>query len=371
MSKTKLRIVSALTALALVGSTAGVASLVAPFASAATGGPTVTLTTSVGSSTSMTSVPVTATFSEDVTGFDASDITLGGSASGSVSGFASTSDSVYTFNVDLSTGGSVTVQVPEDMAMSVASSTGNQASNILGFDALGPAISNVMVSGIGSTTATVSWNTDQTGTGQVNFGTTNSYGSSVGTTGSASTTQSVTLTGLSPGTLYHFAVEASNGVASTTSSDQTFTTLSSATTSLAVTGIDAISTTATADNTYANGWKWIMHLTVPDTENAFRIKFSDWAQSSTTSFGTANNMRVFSSQSSNANSEGTAITETSTGYSDWLYLTGDTSTSTPGRQVDLTIEVKIPVGTANGSYTTNFTAQSFPSAATSTATSTP
>jgi hypothetical protein len=55
-------------------------------------------------------------------------------------------------------------------------------------------------------------------------------------------------------------------------------------------------------------------------------------------------------------------------YSDWFYLTGDADAGTPGRQVDLSVEVKIPFGTANGSYTSNFTAQTYPQTATSTAT---
>jgi hypothetical protein len=232
-----------------------------------------------------------------------------------------------------------------------------------------PVISNVTVSNLGSTTATISWNTNVAATGAVNFGTTTGLGTSVAASGTGSTTQSVTLNNLSEGTVYFFDVAANTGTsATTTSPTSSFVTLSTASsTPLAVTGIDAISTTATADNSYADGWKWVMHLTVPDNEDAFHIKFSDWAMSSTTSFPANGNIRVFSAQSSNANSEGTAITSTGNNYGDWLYLNGDAATSTPGRQINLTIEVKVPVGTANGSYTTTFTAQSFPRAATSTA----
>jgi len=233
---------------------------------------------------------------------------------------------------------------------------------------LAPAISGIAVSGISTSTATITWNTDLPATTQVVYGTTTSYGSSSAYDDTASTTHSVTLTSLAEGTLYHFAAKSGNVTATTTSSDQSFVTQSTASsTPLVVTGTDTVSSTATADNTYANGWKWVMHLTVPDNEDAFHIKFSDWVMNSSTSFATANNVRVYSAQSSNANSQGTAITETSNGYSGWLYLTGDASTTTPGRQIDLTIEVKIPVGTPSGSYTTTFTAQSFPSAATSTA----
>jgi len=462
MSKTNLRIVSVITSLALLAGAAAATSF-ALLASAETGGPTVALSSTSASTTNASSIPVTATFSEDVTGFDAGDVTLGGTASSSISGFASSSNSVFTFNVLPGSDGTITVQVPAGMASSSASSTGNQASNTLTFtsdmtvpvisdvsvattsttatitwttseaatdnasygtttsynasstievsastthsatltgldssttyhfqisatDAAGntattsdatfttaaallaPAISGIAVSGISTSSATITWNTDLPATTQVVYGTTTSYGSSSAYDGTASTTHSVTLTSLAEGTLYHFAAKSGNVTATTTSSDQSFVTQSTASsTPLAVTGTDTVSSTATADNTYANGWKWVMHLTVPDDEDAFHIKFSDWVMNSSTSFATANNVRVYSAQSSNANSQGTAITETSNGYSGWLYLTGDASTTTPGRQIDLTIEVKIPVGTPSGSYTTTFTAQSFPSAATSTA----
>lgn len=465
MSKTKMRILSAITSLALVAGTAGT-TLVAPLASAATGGPTVTLSSTSASTTAATSIPVTVAFSEDVSGFDVGDITLGGTASSSLSGFASTSASAYSFNVDIGSDGTVSVEVPADMASSTIDTEGNQASNVLSFvadataptistvavtattsssatvtwdtneatvgnlsygtttgygasstvestastthtatisgldastlyhfrvnasDAAGnaatssdmtfttaaaattaaPVISNITVSNVGSTTAIVSWNTDIAATGTVWYGTTTSYGSSMQSTTTASTTQSVMLSGLSEGTLYHFAVSASNGSSTSTSTDQSFATQSTASsTPLLVTGVDTVSSTAIANNTFADGWKWVMHLTVPDNEDAFRIRFSDWAMSSTTSFPANGNIRISSPQSSNASTAENGFVATGNGYSNWLYLTGDTSSTTPGRQIDLTIEVKIPFGTPTGSYSTTYTAQSYPQTATSTA----
>lgn len=232
---------------------------------------------------------------------------------------------------------------------------------------LAPVISNGTVTVNGTSSATVSWNTDLPATGYLSYGTTTSYGATTTTETTASTTHSVTLTGLNEGTLYHVRITESTAGGSTNSSDMTFVTQStSSSTPLAVTGTDTVRSNGIADNLYADGWKWTIHFTVPDNENAFRIRFSDWGNS-TNSFATAGNVRVWSAQSSNASTTGSGITETGNGYSDWLYLTGDNSTSTPGRQVDLTVEVKIPFGTANGSYTSNFTAQTYPSTATSTA----
>ena len=326
---------------------------------------TVPTISGVSVATTSTTAIITWTTSESATGNASYGTTTSYNASSTIEVSASTTHSATLTGLDPST--------TYHFQLSATDAAGNTATTS---DAtftttaalLAPAISGIAVSGISTSSATITWNTDLPATTQVVYGTTTSYGSFSAYDGTASTTHSVTLTSLAEGTLYHFAAKSGNVTATTTSSDQSFVTQSTASsTPLAVTGTDTVSSTATADNTYANGWKWVMHLTVPDDEDAFHIKFSDWVMNSSTSFATANNVRVYSAQSSNANSQGTAITETSNGYSGWLYLTGDASTTTPGRQIDLTIEVKIPVGTPSGSYTTTFTAQSFPSAATSTA----
>jgi hypothetical protein len=68
-----------------------------------------------------------------------------------------------------------------------------------------PQISNVTVSNVTGTSATITWTTDVPSTGQVSYGTTTAYGSQSASTG-ASTTQSITITGLVPGQTYDFAV---------------------------------------------------------------------------------------------------------------------------------------------------------------------
>lgn len=234
-------------------------------------------------------------------------------------------------------------------------------------------ITNVAVSNIGTSSVTLTWNTNTAATGTVMYGTTTSYGSSMQSSTTASTTQSVTLSGLNPGTLYHFGITANSGTSSVSTTDSTFTTTATGTTTpLAVTGIDPIKTTASADNTFANGWEWVMHLTVPNNETAFRMKFTDWANGSTT-FPANGNMELWSAQSSNASTTGSALSAIGNTFdlnNGWMYLTGDADPNTAGRQIDVHILVKIPTGTPAGSYTTTFTAQSWPSNATSTASTT-
>ncbi|MEI6316354.1 MAG: peptidoglycan-binding domain-containing protein [bacterium] len=88
---------------------------------------------------------------------------------------------------------------------------------------------------IGSTTATstsisatVTWNTDEAATSQVQYGLTSSYGSSTTLDSSLITNHSVSISGLTCNTTYHFQTISSYAGYSTFSSDYTFTTTSGA-----------------------------------------------------------------------------------------------------------------------------------------------
>jgi hypothetical protein len=100
-------------------------------------------------------------------------------------------------------------------------------------DAIGNAVPDTtppVISGVGSTditssTARIYWNTDESATSVVHYGTTTSYGSTE-TVGGYATAHSVTLTGLTPNTLYHYkVVSADSSSNSSESGDFTFTTL--------------------------------------------------------------------------------------------------------------------------------------------------
>jgi hypothetical protein len=455
-----MRAVAIVTAVALVAFATGIAS----FASADEGGPTVTLSSDSASSTNAATIAVTAQFSEEVSDFDAGAVTV---TNGTVDNVATTTtDNEYTFDVTPTAEGDVTVQIAENAVTSASSSIGNVESNTLTFtsDMTAPTISDVSVSAIGTSTATINWTTDEPTTGTVNYGTDSTYGASttmedtastthsvmidtgleasgtyhyqiaatdaagntatstdatfdtadeevsapqisdvtVDVTGTstatitfatdvestgfinygtdstygasttvedtASTTHSIQLSDLDEGTVYHYQISQTNAGGTTTTDDATFVTSSTASsTPLAVDDTDTVKSDGVADNQFSDGWKWLVHFTVPDNEDAFRIRFSDWGNASS-SFPADGNMRLSIAQSDNASTTDSGLVLDDNTYSDWFYLTGDADAGTPGRQVDLSVEVKIPFGTANGSYTSNFTAQTYPQTATSTAT---
>jgi peroxiredoxin len=88
-------------------------------------------------------------------------------------------------------------------------------------------ISGIKVSNITDTAVTISWSTDQPGTSQIEYGATNSYGSSSTLDQKLATSHNATLSGLQPAASYHFKVISQDGSGNEAASqDQTFTTIS-------------------------------------------------------------------------------------------------------------------------------------------------
>ncbi len=141
-----------------------------------------------------------------------------------------------------------------------------------------------------------------------------------------------------------------------TSGTVTGTTLVTVTPALLVTKINPVKISASADGTYANGWQWIFDVTVPTSETNLTMKFADWLNGSNT-IPAASNMQFFSAQSTNAADQAHAISITAANtYSAVMSINADSDLDaiTAGRQIQLTVEVKIPTGSAAGSYSTSY-----------------
>jgi len=85
-----------------------------------------------------------------------------------------------------------------------------------------PQISDIKVT-VTSSTATITWKTDKSATSKVNYGLTTAYGLTV-SSGVLVTSHSLTLTGLTPSTTYHYQVQSMDGGVTGSYSDKTFTT---------------------------------------------------------------------------------------------------------------------------------------------------
>lgn len=92
-----------------------------------------------------------------------------------------------------------------------------------------PTITSVAAGSITSTSATITWTTNQQATSQVAYGASTSYGSLSAASASTVTSHSVNLTGLTPGTSYDYAAISVNATGqSTTSTNFTFSTAAAA-----------------------------------------------------------------------------------------------------------------------------------------------
>jgi RHS repeat-associated protein len=88
-----------------------------------------------------------------------------------------------------------------------------------------PVISNVAAVGITTDTATITWTTNENSDSQVEYGTTTAYGQSTTLNPTLMTAHSQGLSGLNPGTLYHYRVKSKDAAGNlAVSGDFTFTT---------------------------------------------------------------------------------------------------------------------------------------------------
>lgn len=122
--------------------------------------------------------------------------------------------------------------------------------------ATAPAISDVRVTALGATTATIAWRTDIASDTQVAHGATSSYGSTSALVATPVTSHTVNLTGLVANRTYHFQVRSRDASGDlTTSADRTFTTSLGATTAGTLTDSDNSGTANVTRVTTAEGGK--------------------------------------------------------------------------------------------------------------------
>ena len=125
---------------------------------------------------------------------------------------------------------------------------------------------------------------------------------------------------------------------------------------LGVTQTAAIQTFATAGGGFDQGWKWVFNVTVPNNETVLKMKFADWI-GTTDSIPAANNIRFYSNQSTNATASTSAITISGSGVlSAPMYLDSsvDLDKSQDGRQIQIMVEVQVPLHSNGGSYSTSY-----------------
>lgn len=129
---------------------------------------------------------------------------------------------------------------------------------------------------------------------------------------------------------------------------------------LAVTSVIPTDTAGSADNTYENGMTYTFNITVPTDEQNVQMKFADWVNTAPASIIPAGgNMKISSLQADNGGVT-VPITAANTYSVPALHMTGDLDLTTAGLQVQIVVQMKIPVGAVNGSYATTYGVQTLP-----------
>ncbi len=113
---------------------------------------------------------------------------------------------------------------------------------------------------------------------------------------------------------------------------------------------------AVADDTYTNGFRFKMRVTVGSAaESLLKLRFDDWSKvGGGGTIASASNMQV-----NLANTTAGAVPAATT-YSSNLPLGTDLDAGTPGIQQDVYVWLKVPTSTVGGAYSTSYGVMSTP-----------
>jgi hypothetical protein len=87
-----------------------------------------------------------------------------------------------------------------------------------------PVIANVSAGSVTATSAIITWSTDKAASSQVEYGNSSAYGSMSAMSATAVSSHTLTVTGLTPGAVWNYAVMSGNSAGTTTSANFTFST---------------------------------------------------------------------------------------------------------------------------------------------------
>ncbi len=209
--------------------------------------------------------------------------------------------------------------------------------------------SDPAVQDITPSSARIVFAVNSAGLARVDFGLDDTYGNfSLDEIILANTETSIDLSGLSCGSLYHYSIYAENSDASDSyaTTDASFSTLPCG---ISIDAISMTKTSARANDDYVEGWAWEFDITVWDlTETSLKMKFGAWT--------------------GDDNLDAGANMQFSVDGVDWIDIDANDTYSTlgadinmidedlvnAGRQVNIQVRMKIPVGTSAGVYNSNY-----------------
>jgi hypothetical protein len=161
-------------------------------------------------------------------------------------------------------------------------------------------------------------------------------------------TKTISLTGLSCATTYHYSIRAANTGATETddTADATFATLPCG---ITVNSLTMIKTAAKANDKYVDGWEWEFNITVWDmAETDLKMKFDQWSGAAALNAGA--NMQF----SINNGVSWLDISANGTYPAIAADISGADTGAEAGRQIKVVVRMKVPVGTKAGNYNSSY-----------------
>ncbi|MEI6835539.1 MAG: YDG domain-containing protein [Candidatus Falkowbacteria bacterium] len=234
-----------------------------------------------------------------------------------------------------------------DNATIVGELSGLNVSNTA--DVVAPVISAISVTPTQST-ASVDFTSGEAGTAKVGYGLTATHGNMTSYLSMASGDNSIVLSGLTCGTTYHYAVYGKDASGNESiSSDATFRTdACTEPTEVSVTRTSLVKRVATKNGQFADGWKWILDVTLPTNSTTLSMSFNNLTGAGT--IQAANNIRFYSNEASTSTPTVITAAGAGTAWSNSISLNKDLDTVNPGRQIQITVEAAVPSGSIDGAY---------------------
>lgn len=129
-------------------------------------------------------------------------------------------------------------------------------------------------------------------------------------------------------------------------------------TEISVTNTSLVKRIATKNGVHVDGWKWILDVTLPTASTTMQMSFDNLTGAGT--ILAHDNIRFYSAESSDHNATSSAIVidipgaGAETAWSHAMTLDHDLYSNTPGRQIQITIEAAVPLGSTDGAYSANY-----------------
>lgn len=202
---------------------------------------------------------------------------------------------------------------------------------------------------ISSTGADIVFEVNTAGSAIIYYGLDGSYGSSTAPAAFLPNAQTIiSLSGLNCNTTYYYSIYAVNTAGSDpdSTSDASFTT---GPCGIALNSLSMTKTSARANNKWSDGWEWTFNITVWDmNETNLKMKFNQWTGAGALDAG--NNMQ-FSVDSGSSWLNITANSEYPAAGAD---ISGIDNSANNGRQIEIKVRMKVPVGTLAGDYDSSY-----------------